>query len=181
MATPKKKTSSKSETSSTKSETSSTKAKAPKTKSADGKAEKAEKAEKKAEKAPKVEEKKPERPPIDPELLESIKIELLKKKQELGANVNQELDDMREAAEGHHLADMDDLGGDAHDEETQYKIMEIESAELGQIDLALERMVTGTFGYCETCEKPINVERLRALPFANLCIDCKRQQELNDR
>lgn len=178
VATPKKKTSSKSETSSTKSETSSTKAKPSKTKSAEGKGEKT---EKKAEKAPKVEEKKPERPPIDPELLESIKVELLKKKQELGSNVNQELDDMREAAEGHHLADMDDLGGDAHDEETQYKIMEIESAELGQIDLALERMVTGTFGYCETCEKPINVERLRALPFANLCIDCKRLQELNDR
>jgi DnaK suppressor protein len=117
---------------------------------------------------------------IDPELLEEIKIELLKKKQELGSNVSNELDDMREAAEGHHLADMDDLGGDAHDEETQYKILEIESAELGQIDMALDRIVAGTFGQCEVCEKPISPERLRALPFTNVCINCKRLQEQNE-
>ena len=117
---------------------------------------------------------------IDPELVAEIKIALLAKKSELGANVNNELDDMREAAEGHHLADMDDLGGDAHDEETQYKIMEIESAELGQIDQALERITNGTFGVCEVCEKAITPERLRALPFANLCIACKRQQEVNE-
>lgn len=117
---------------------------------------------------------------IDPELVAEIKVALLAKKSELGANVNNELDDMREAAEGHHLADMDDLGGDAHDEETQYKIMEIESAELGQIDQALERITAGTFGVCEVCEKAINPERLRALPFANLCIACKRQQEVNE-
>jgi len=126
------------------------------------------------------EPKEPPKPPrkeIDPDLLEAIKTELLKKKNELGTNVNSELDDMREAAEGHHLADMDDLGGDAHDEETQYKIMEIESAELDQIDAALERIKAGNFGYCEVCEKPISPERLRALPFANLCIACKRLQE----
>jgi DnaK suppressor protein len=117
---------------------------------------------------------------IDPDLVEEIKHELLRKKQELGSNVSNELDDMREAAEGHHLADMDDLGGDAHDEETQYKILEIESAELGQIDMALDRIVAGTFGACEVCEKPISADRLRALPFTNLCINCKRLQEQNE-
>ena len=123
----------------------------------------------------------PKKSNIDPDLLAEIKTELLRKKQELGSNVSAELDDMREAAEGHHLADMDDLGGDAHDEETQFKILEIESAEIGQIDMALERIVQGTFGLCEACEKPITADRLRALPFTNLCINCKRQQELNDR
>ena len=125
----------------------------------------------------------PEKPKIhiDPDLVEEIKTELLKKKQELGSNVSNELDDMREAAEGHHLADMDDLGGDAHDEETQYKILEIESAELGQIDMALDRISAGTFGVCEVCEKPITADRLRALPFTNLCINCKRQQELTEK
>lgn len=124
----------------------------------------------------------PEKPKstIDPDLLEEIRLELLRKKQELGSNVSNELDDMREAAEGHHLADMDDLGGDAHDEETQYKILEIESAELGQIDMALDRITAGTFGMCEVCEKPITADRLRALPFTNLCINCKRLQEQNE-
>ncbi|HZU99395.1 MAG TPA: TraR/DksA C4-type zinc finger protein [Planctomycetota bacterium] len=130
-----------------------------------------------------VPEPKPEpkpKPPLDKDLVEEIKVELLKKKHELGSNVSNELDDMREAAEGHHLADMDDLGGDAHDEETQYKILEIESAELDQIDQALDRIVSGSFGYCEVCEKPISADRLRALPFTNLCINCKRLQEQNE-
>lgn len=166
MATPKKKTS---EKSSSKSESTASKTKSP-----------AKVESKSAAKTEKPEVKAPVKSNIDPELLEEIKTDLLRKKQELGANVNNELDEMREAAEGHHLADMDDLGGDAHDEETQYKIMEIESAELGQIDMALDRIAAGTFGVCEVCEKPINPERLRALPFANLCIDCKRQQEINE-
>jgi RNA polymerase-binding protein DksA len=178
MATPKKKTNA-----SSKAESAPAKSRPAPAKGATKAAERAERGEKGSDKAADktVEEPRPAlRCQIDPDLLEEIRLDLVKKKQELGANVNSELDDMREAAEGHHLADMDDLGGDAHDEETQYKIMEIESAELGQIDLALERITAGTFGICEVCEKPITPERLRALPFANLCINCKRQQELND-
>jgi RNA polymerase-binding protein DksA len=117
---------------------------------------------------------------LDRDLIETIRAELLKKKLELGSNISTELDEMREAAEGHHLADMDDLGGDAHDEETAYKIIEIESAALDQIDYALDRMAAGTYGVCEVCDRPIAPERLKALPFATLCINCKRQQELGE-
>jgi DnaK suppressor protein len=157
----------------------------PKKKTPSSKTESAPKASSKAKVAPAKTATPPPPEPkksnIDPELLAEIKQELLRKKDELGSNVSAELDDMREAAEGHHLADMDDLGGDAHDEETQFKILEIESAEIGQIDMALERITAGTFGLCEACEKPITADRLRALPFTSLCISCKRQQELNDR
>lgn len=111
------------------------------------------------------------------EVIDEIKQALLSKKASLSKNINTELDEMRTASEGHHLADMDDLGGDANDEETNYKILEIESAELDQIDYALERIEAGNYGVCEECEKPINAERLRALPFASLCIACKRSQE----
>lgn len=117
----------------------------------------------------------PER--VSAEVIDEIKQALLAKKANLTRNINSELDEMRTASEGHHLADMDDLGGDANDEETNYKILEIESAELDQIDYALERIENGTYGVCEECEKPINPERLRALPFASLCISCKRSQE----
>lgn len=117
----------------------------------------------------------PER--VTAEVIEEIKQALHAKKASLSRNINSELDEMRTASEGHHLADMDDLGGDANDEETNYKILEIESAELDQIDYALERIDNGTYGVCEECEKPINPERLRALPFASLCISCKRSQE----
>ncbi len=120
----------------------------------------------------------PER--VTAEVIDEIKVALHAKKAALSRNINSELDEMRTAAEGHHLADMDDLGGDANDEETNYKILEIESAELDQIDYALARIDNGTYGICEECEKPINPERLRALPFASLCISCKRSQEASE-
>jgi RNA polymerase-binding protein DksA len=48
---------------------------------------------------------------------------------------------------------------------------------LGAIDASLKRIEAGTFGICERCHNPIPEERLEALPWATLCIDCKRKQE----
>jgi len=48
---------------------------------------------------------------------------------------------------------------------------------LAAIDEALARIEEGTFGVCQRCGNPIAEERLEALPWAILCIDCKRKQE----
>jgi DnaK suppressor protein len=42
---------------------------------------------------------------------------------------------------------------------------------LRKIDGALARMERGVYGLCERCEKPIEKPRLKALPYANLCIE----------
>jgi DnaK suppressor protein len=41
---------------------------------------------------------------------------------------------------------------------------------LGKIDRALARMDDGTYGICTRCGKPIEKARLKALPYADLCI-----------
>ena len=41
---------------------------------------------------------------------------------------------------------------------------------LRKIDRALARMDDGTFGSCSRCGKPIEKARLKALPYADLCI-----------
>jgi RNA polymerase-binding transcription factor len=41
---------------------------------------------------------------------------------------------------------------------------------LGKIDRALARMDDGTYGICPRCGKPIEKARLKALPYADLCI-----------
>src|SRR5687767_1925090 len=46
-----------------------------------------------------------------------------------------------------------------------------------EIDRALRRMDTGSYGICERCGKKIAVARLEALPFAALCIECKSREE----
>jgi DnaK suppressor protein len=41
---------------------------------------------------------------------------------------------------------------------------------LKKIARALERIDAGTFGICERCQKPIEKARIKALPYAGLCI-----------
>ncbi|MGI8554517.1 MAG: TraR/DksA family transcriptional regulator, partial [Dehalococcoidia bacterium] len=56
-------------------------------------------------------------------------------------------------------------------------VREMLDKEAGQIQDAIRRKEAGTYGICENCGKPINPERLKALPEATLCIDCQRHHE----
>jgi DnaK suppressor protein len=42
---------------------------------------------------------------------------------------------------------------------------------------ALHRIDAGTFGQCQGCGSPIAAERLDAVPYAALCIECERRRE----
>ena len=46
---------------------------------------------------------------------------------------------------------------------------------LRDVERALVKMETGTYGLCERCGQPISLERLDALPWAELGIDCKQR------
>jgi DnaK suppressor protein len=48
--------------------------------------------------------------------------------------------------------------------------------QLTLVDAALERIEGGTFGVCQNCGREIRTERLEALPWAALCIDCQRSE-----
>jgi RNA polymerase-binding protein DksA len=45
---------------------------------------------------------------------------------------------------------------------------------LAAIDAALARLDHGSYGSCTSCGRPIAPERLEALPWTPLCIDCSR-------
>ena len=51
--------------------------------------------------------------------------------------------------------------------------------ELAKIEHALHKFEKGTYGLCDNCGKPIDPERLEALPQASLCLNCKAQQAKN--
>jgi DnaK suppressor protein len=46
-------------------------------------------------------------------------------------------------------------------------------AAVDEIDRALAKIDAGTYGVCEKCGEPIPKERLKALPYAALCVKCK--------
>ena len=43
---------------------------------------------------------------------------------------------------------------------------------------ALRRMEDGTYGTCRSCEEPISVKRLQAVPWAELCLHCQERSDL---
>jgi RNA polymerase-binding protein DksA len=73
-----------------------------------------------------------------------------------------------------HLADM---GTDSFEQDMSLGLMENETDELHEIEEALERIKDGSFGLCENCKKRIPKERLKAIPYARLCVDCKMKEE----
>lgn len=49
---------------------------------------------------------------------------------------------------------------------------EIEAQELNKINLALDRIESGTYGQCIECGNFISSPRLKAMPYASQCIEC---------
>ncbi|MFN9369992.1 MAG: TraR/DksA family transcriptional regulator [Planctomycetia bacterium] len=72
---------------------------------------------------------------------------------------------------------MADIGSDAYEQEFTLSLMASDEGTLEQIEEALERIRTRTFGVCEECEGIISKKRLEAIPFAALCIRCAEKQE----
>ncbi len=75
------------------------------------------------------------------------------------------------------FADESDMASDIVDGEMALQVAQNESGELAQIDEALQKIVDGTYGRCEGCNKGIPAARLEVLPFATLCVRCKEMQE----
>ena len=80
-------------------------------------------------------------------------------------------DETGEEASDQHLAD---TATAMHDRELDYGLTENEEDLLKSIDAALRRIEEGTYGICTNCGKPIGEERLEALPWTDLCIDCAK-------
>ncbi|WP_436717277.1 TraR/DksA family transcriptional regulator [Roseiconus lacunae] len=74
-------------------------------------------------------------------------------------------------------ADVLDAVADTVQSELNSQLLEVESRELTAIDEAIERLNRGEYGTCETCQKPIPLTRLRAVPHARECIECHRLAE----
>jgi RNA polymerase-binding protein DksA len=79
-----------------------------------------------------------------------------------------------ESAYDNHLAD---TATETYDRELDYTLEENSEHVLGEIEAALTRIEGGTYGVCTNCGKQISEERLEALPWAALCIDCQRNLE----
>lgn len=73
-----------------------------------------------------------------------------------------------------HLAD---LGTDSDEREKETYMLDRELRNLKNIDNALKRIHYKTYGVCNYCGDEILSQRLKAIPYTELCINCKRNEE----
>jgi DnaK suppressor protein len=66
---------------------------------------------------------------------------------------------------------------DAEEQGIGFSVLELTSRTLQRIETALQRLETGNFGRCSDCRCKISDARLRALPFAALCLGCQDRQD----
>ena len=77
-----------------------------------------------------------------------------------------------------HMADM---AADTYDRELSMNIVSSEQEILYQIDDALKRIDDGSYGLCQQCNELITMSRLKAVPYASLCIACQRVKEQKNK
>lgn len=64
-----------------------------------------------------------------------------------------------------------DAGSDTFERERDLSLSNNIKDLLDKIEHALKRMDDGSYGLCERCGKPIEKARIKALPYASLCIE----------
>ena len=85
---------------------------------------------------------------------------------------------LREEAEEAPIADnLAETASVTLDREIDYSLEEASNHVLSAIDGALARIEDGSYGTCTSCGRPIGKERLDAIPYAALCIDCRTREE----
>lgn len=81
------------------------------------------------------------------------------------------------SGENAYLDHMADAGTITFERERDLSLEQNIKDILDRVEKALKHIDRGTYGMCARCGAPIVVERLRALPYAELCIECKKKEE----
>jgi DnaK suppressor protein len=76
------------------------------------------------------------------------------------------------------VMDAEEHSLDAEEQSLGFSLLELTSQTLQGIETALQRLETGELGTCSDCQSRISAARLRALPFAALCLACQQQRDI---
>lgn len=108
-------------------------------------------------------------------LLDRERRKLVRRLRRFGEHV----EDRESAGFSQHMAD---AAAEMSGRETAALMASEEGRRLVEVDRALDRLARDpeSFGVCRSCGDRIVFERLEALPYTELCIECKRGEERGD-
>ena len=116
---------------------------------------------------------------MNPKTLAEFKDLLDQQLESLFQDVEKTVSGMTE--ENPNFPDPTDRASLESDRNFELRIRDRERMLIKKIRQALERIKDGTFGRCESCDEVIGAERLRARPVTTLCIECKTEQERQEK
>lgn len=105
-----------------------------------------------------------------------VREELLQRRQRILAKVGALHGDVHARSEP-LSADSGEQAIELENLDVLFELDHVSRLELNQINDAIERLDNGQYGICSSCGKKIDTRRLQALPYADTCIHCAKQQE----
>jgi RNA polymerase-binding protein DksA len=112
---------------------------------------------------------------------EKMEQSLLAQKAGIMDNLVASSNEFKEIVEGMDPKDLADIASDDVDRKMIEALGSQELKRMKLIDSALARIKQGKYGHCLKCDKQIPPDRLEALPYALMCVECKSEEERRNR
>jgi RNA polymerase-binding protein DksA len=116
--------------------------------------------------------------------LEAFRKLILNKKEEILDQIKHISDDTLKKSQKDASGDisgytyhMADVASDTYDREFSLGLASSENELLYELDDAFKKIEDGIFGICEACKSSISKTRLKAIPYARLCVKCQEKKE----
>ena len=118
---------------------------------------------------------------MDENFVAEMKEKLLAQRATITSALESQTSDLKNLVKPIESGDEVDIASDAVDRTLLNSLSNQDSLRLKQIDNALERIRTGKYGICLGCGKDIPRERLEAIPYAFMCVNCASAAERRNR
>ena len=102
---------------------------------------------------------------------------LMERRKRLVRAVESELSPASEGARVTSGSNLFDVAIDSSTRDLAFQMAAVGSNQVQCIDRALRRLEEGSYGQCNECGEPIAEARLKALPFAEMCVKCQAAYE----
>jgi len=113
---------------------------------------------------------------LDKRTIERFRKLLLKEREEIIGDVKQSYESSQEVGQD-GIQDIGDEAANVYNKQILLTLNENERMRLKEVDEALDRIASKTYGTCEECGEPIGLKRLEVKPVAKYCVPCKTNLE----
>lgn len=113
--------------------------------------------------------------------IDKMKDMLLEQKNTIIGSLAAQSEDYKKIVEAGESGDEIDVASDVVDGRLLESLGAQDSNRLQMINNALDRIKQGTYGKCLVCKQDIPEERLEAIPYAFMCINCQSNTERRNR